>query len=259
MKHSYLQNTPQPAVLAHRGLVTPDQASAGVEENSFAAIANAHAAGAVYIESDCHLTSDGVVVLFHDSTLERVTGDPRAIADVSERELTELMADRGGSITLQQALEAFPDIRFNIDVKAAAAAEPAGRIIAKHAERVLVTSFSDANRLRALAAAGSERPATSPGQSHIVKLLIACTLGIRPWQRKLFAGIDALQIPQRSGIVPVLTGPLLRAAHRNNVAVHVWTINDPKTMRMLVAKGVDGIITDRADIALELYPTGAER
>lgn len=259
MKHPYLQNAQTPVVLAHRGLVTPDQASAGVAENSFAAVANAHAAGALFIESDCHLTSDGVVVLFHDTTLERVTGDPRPIADVSERELTELMADRGGIITLQQALEAFPTIRFNIDVKSPAAAEPAGAIIAKHADRVLVTSFSDENRAHALAAAGTRRPATSPGQTHIIKLLLACALGIRPWQRRLFATVDAIQIPQRSGFVPVLTNSLIRAAHRNDVAVHVWTINDRETMEKLIARGVDGIVTDRADIALELYPTGSQR
>ena len=79
-------------------------------ENSFAAVAAAHAAGAVYVESDCHLTADGVVVLFHDDDLSRVTGDPRRVARgdrcASSR---RSWPTRGGLITLAQALEAFPD------------------------------------------------------------------------------------------------------------------------------------------------------
>ena len=83
------------------------------------------------------------MVLFHDADLSRVTGDPRPVSDVTAAELEALMAERGGLITLAQALDAFPAVRFNLDVKAAAAATPVGRIVAPHADRVLVTSFSD--------------------------------------------------------------------------------------------------------------------
>ncbi len=139
-RHPYL-SPDAPRVLAHRGLVTPDAAEHGVVENSFAAVASAHAAGAAYVESDCHLTADGEVVLFHDDDLRRVADDPRAIADVRLHELEDLMSERGGLITLAQALEAFPEVRFNLDVKAAAAADGVGRLVAPHADRVLVTSF----------------------------------------------------------------------------------------------------------------------
>lgn len=251
--HPYLAGV-APQLLAHRGLVDSDGATAGVVENSFAAVAAAHAAGARYIESDCHLTADGVVVLFHDSSLLRVTGDARLIADVTERELADLMTDRGGLITLQQALEAFPQTRFNIDIKAHAAAAPAADIIARHADRVLVTSFSD--RARAAAAARlaelGARPAYSPGQSSMAKILVAVALGIRPWQKRLFAGFDALQIPESFGKIRVLTRRLLAAAHRNGTVVHVWTINDPADMRRLLDFGVDGLVTDRIDVALAL-------
>ena len=57
-RHPYL-SPDAPRVLAHRGLVTPDAAAQGVVENSFAAVAEAHAAGAAYVESDCHVTADG--------------------------------------------------------------------------------------------------------------------------------------------------------------------------------------------------------
>ncbi|MTE23983.1 glycerophosphodiester phosphodiesterase family protein, partial [Microbacterium sp. ZXX196] len=151
--HPYFAAQEKPRILAHRGLVTADMAGDGIAENSVAAIAAAHAAGATYVESDCHLTADGVVVLFHDPRLTRVTGDDRAVAEVTHEELEGLMAARGGLATMADALEAFPEVRFNIDVKADAAADPAGRIASAHAERVLLTSFDDRRRGRALAAA----------------------------------------------------------------------------------------------------------
>lgn len=241
-------------MLAHRGLVDSDGATAGVVENSFAAVAAAHAAGAQFIESDCHLTSDGEVVLFHDSSLLRVTGDARLVADVTARELEALMADRGGLITLRQALESFPQTRFNIDIKADAAALPAADIIAAYADRVLVTSFSDRARARAAArfAELGVRPAYSPGQSTMAKIAVAVALDIRPWQKRLFHGFDALQIPESHGAVKVLTRRLLAAAHRNHTVVHVWTVNDSADMRRLLDFGVDGLVTDRIDVALTL-------
>src|SRR5699024_9419724 len=110
-------------------------------ENTIAAFAAADAAGVTYVESDCHLTADGVVVLFHDADLRRIAGDPRRISEVTAADLDAIMSTRGGLATLADTLEALPLARFNIDVKAASAAEPAGAIVAAHADRVLLTSF----------------------------------------------------------------------------------------------------------------------
>lgn len=242
-----------PRVLAHRGLVAPRAAAAGVAENTRAAFGAAVDAGAVYLESDCRLTADGEVVLFHDAELRRVTGDPRQVSQLTLRELSALMSERGGLLTLEQALDEFPRARFNVDVKAAEAADPAGRIVAPHAHRVLITSFSDAHRLRALrsAAAAGARPATSPGQRGIATLLAAVASRSRRAEARALDGLDALQIPERQGPIRVLGPRLIDAAHRASVEVHVWTVNDPAHMTALVARGVDGIVTDRADLALE--------
>lgn len=252
-RHPYLSRS-SPRVLAHRGLVTPDAAAQGVVENSFAAVAEAHAAGAEYVESDCHLTADGEVVLFHDDDLKRVAGDPRAIADVRLREIEELMAERGGLVTLAQALEAFPEVRFNLDVKAAAAAREVGRLVAPHVERVLVTSFSDERRLDALAAAreagAATRPATSPGSGTIARLLAARALRQTRRVRALLESVDALQIPERQGPIRVVSPGLIRDAHAAGVEVHVWTVNNEIDMSRLLDLGVDGLVTDRADAAL---------
>lgn len=253
MSHPYLAGARRPRVLAHRGLTTPAMHAVGIAENSRAAVDAAVAAGCEFVETDCHLTRDGEVVLFHDPDLKRVAGDPRNIAEVTLDELERIMRDRGGVITLAAALEAYPRTRFNVDVKACAAATPAGRIVAPHAHRVLLTSFADRYRARAMTAAGERRPAASPGQWGMIRILAA--LATRLGTARALRGIDALQIPERRGPVPVLTPRLLALAHRHGVEVHVWTVNDPERMRELVAMGVDGIVTDRADLAIaELWP-----
>lgn len=252
--HPWFVGRPTPRVLAHRGLVTSTAAGDGVVENSFAAVAAAHAASAAYVESDCHLTADGVVVLFHDPDLSRVTGDPRAVADVKLRDLEILMADRGGLITLTQALESFPDVRFNLDVKADGAGAEVGRIVAPHAHRVLLTSFSDTRRRAALKAARDAGagipPATSAGTATVARLLIALAVRSNRLIGRALREIDALQLPERWGLLRIVTPRLVHAAHRHGVEVHVWTVNAPADMLRLVAMGVDGIVTDRADVAL---------
>jgi len=254
--HPWFAGAETPRVLAHRGLVTPDAAESGIVENSFAAVAAAHSAGATYVESDCHLTADGVVVLFHDEDLSRVTGDPRRIAQVTVSELEALMAGRGGLVTLAQALDAFPTVRFNLDVKARDAATAVGTTVAPFGDRVLLTSFSDDRRRAALAAAaaagGGILPATSAGTATIARLLAALSTRSDRLVARALRGIDALQVPERQRRLRVVTPRLLAAAHRHEVEVHVWTVNDPADMRRLVELGVDGIVTDRADIALHV-------
>ena len=258
MTHPWFLGAPTPRVLAHRGFVPPS--ADGIVENSLAAFAAAHAAGALYVESDCHLTSDGAVVLFHDEDLSRVTGDPRKIAHVSRAELSRIMSDRGGLVTAADALDAFPSLRFNLDVKVADAARPLGRIVARQSDRVLLTSFSDARRRTALDAARAVggTPATSAGQASVVRALLAATSGSRALVKRALAGIDALQVPERAGRLRIVSPRLLRAAHSAGVEVHVWTVNEPSEMDRLLALGVDGLVTDRADLALAAVARRAE-
>jgi len=250
--HPYFEKAQRPRVLAHRGLVTTAGGDSGVWENSAAAFAAAHAAGAEYIETDCQVTADGDVVLFHDSTLQRLTGDPRPVNTVRTRELTRIFADHGGLLTVADALASFPTSRWNIDVKTAEAVDALGSILVDHTHRVLVTSFSDPIRRAAIAAvlrAGAAlRPATSGGSRTIAALRARSALRLSCMG--VLRDIDALQIPERHSGLKILTPALLRAAHRNDVEVHVWTVNDAGDMRRLVEAGVDGIVTDRADLAL---------
>ncbi|MEV7620720.1 glycerophosphodiester phosphodiesterase family protein [Microbacterium sp. NPDC089321] len=252
MTHPFFTGTRHPRVLAHRGLTPANDGDSSVWENTAAAFAAAHAAGAEYIETDCQVTADGDVVLFHDETLARLVGDPRPVASVRTRELENLLAEHGGLLTVADALDAFPEVRFNIDVKTPAAAVPLGPALAAHAHRVLVTSFSDRNRVAALDSterAGAEiRPATSGGRSVIARLRALSAARLSP--ARALRDIDAVQIPEVHRGLRLFTPSLLRAAHRHGVEVHVWTVNDPADMTRLVAAGADGIVTDRAHAAL---------
>jgi len=250
--HPYFEKTARPRVFAHRGLITAAGEDSGVWENSAAAFAAAHAAGAEYIETDCRVTASGDVVLFHDATLTRLTGDERRVDQVSTRELAAIFADHGGLLTVADAIDAFPRTRFNIDVKTSDAAEPLGAILAPHTRRVLVTSFTDSHRRATVAAvlrAGADLPPATSGGSRTIAAVRARSALRLPVGGTL-RGIDALQIPERHGPVRVLTPALVRAAHRHGTEVHVWTVNDIEHMRRLLAQGVDGIVTDRADLAV---------
>lgn len=231
-----------PRVLAHRGLAVEER------ENTMPAFAAALDAGARYLETDVQLSRDQVAVLSHDADLLRVFGRSERIADLSARELAGLGG--GGIPALADALEAFPDARFNIDVKADGASWPAARAVRASgaAGRVLITSFSE--RRRADAVRLLPGVATSASRRGVALALAAAASGSRRAMRAATAGIDALQVPVRYGALEVVTPRLVRAAHEAGVEVHVWTVDEPSEMRRLRELGVDGIITDRCDVAL---------
>lgn len=251
--HPYLAGSAEPRILAHRGFVPEALAAQGVAENTLSAFRAAVEAGASHLETDCHLTADGEAVLIHDPELTRIADDPSAVSSVTRRELAAIMRDRGGLITLGELLEEFPEERINLDIKVAEASAQVARLVAPHTERVLLAAFNDACRRRtlaAVAATGAALPATSAGQGQMIRILIALAARSRRGLDRAFAGIDALQIPERQGPLRVLSPRLIDEAHRRGVEVHVWTVNEPERMRALVDAGVDGIVTDRTDLAM---------
>ncbi len=255
MTHPYFEGTRHPRVLAHRGLAHSEDDADGIWENTAAAFAAAQAIGVEYIETDCRVTADGDLVLFHDETLARLTGDSRRVDQVSTRELAETFSSQGGLLTVSDALGGFPGVRFNIDLKTDATLASIGPAVAPHTERVLLTSFSDARRRRAVEAvrrAGAAlRPAVSPGRNAIASLLAGTAARLSPAVARSLREIDAIQIPRSYGPLRVLSPALVRRAHAHGVEVHVWTINDPEQMRALIDAGVDGIVSDRADLAVQ--------
>ncbi|PJJ72153.1 glycerophosphoryl diester phosphodiesterase [Diaminobutyricimonas aerilata] len=243
--HPFFSGT-TPRILAHRGLALR------VPENTLPAFRAAWDAGARYIETDVHASRDGVAIISHDADLRRLTSRRERVAELTARELAAIDLGGSGFCTLAEALEALPDARFNIDVKAHEAARPAGDAIraagAEH--RVLVSAFDERRRRAALAAAPGV--ATSGSSLVVARAVLAWRLGMRVTLGRVLADVHALQVPERTSGIRVVTPESVRAFHAAGVEVHVWTVNDVATMRRLLEWGVDGIVTDRADLAIDL-------
>jgi glycerophosphoryl diester phosphodiesterase len=204
-----------------------------------------------YLETDVHATADGAVVVFHDQTLDRVLGRPGRVAELSWAELaTERVNGAAAVPRLDDVLDAWPDVRFNIDVKSDAAVEPTLASVARTGvrDRVLLASFSD-RRLARLRAAGPP-VATSLGVREATTLWLRARLGLR-W--RVPAGAVAAQVPVRHGRVPVLTPRFIRHAQRLGLQVHAWTIDDPATVHRLLDLGLDGIMTDHIEVLRDVY------
>lgn len=236
-----------PRIIAHRGLATE------APENTLLAFVLALALGVTHLETDVHATSDGVAVLSHDADLARITGRPTDIASTPLAELQRIGLGADQSVpTLREALRAFPEARFNIDIKADSALQPTVDAILREraVDRVLVTSFDDARRKAAVAALPGV--ATSPSSRGVILAALASRAPSAALRRLGFHDMHAVQVPERYRGVPIVTRRLIEAAHESGVEVHVWTIDDPADMLRLFDLGVDGIITDRADLALDV-------
>ncbi|SDI01988.1 glycerophosphodiester phosphodiesterase family protein [Agrococcus jejuensis] len=236
---------PRPRILAHRGLATE------APENTLAAFHAAVAVGATHVESDVRVSADGVAMLVHDATLERVSQDATRIEETSSEALRTLDLGGGHGVpTLAECLAALPETRWNLDLKVPEAVEPAARAIleADAVGRVLVTSFDDATRARAVAALPGV--ATSASRGVMARALVAVRLRRRAALARILDGIAAVQVPERLGRIRIVDVASVEAFHAAGVEVHVWTVNEPFHMRRLVSLGVDGVVTDRADLAV---------
>ena len=238
---------PLPRIFAHRGLATD------APENTLLAFLSALAIGATHLETDVHASADGVAVISHDADLVRTAGRAHRIDELDFDELNRV--DLGHAQTypsLEEALDAFPDARFNIDFKSDAVVIPAVKAIlrAQAVRRVLVTSFDNGRRLRAVRALPGVATSTSPVS--FVGALFAVKLGLVPLARRLLRDVEAVQVPERSLGLRVISPQTVRRLKAAGVEVHVWTINEPADMRRLLDWGVDGLVTDRADLALEV-------
>jgi len=243
---------PLPRVLAHRGFAGVRPAPP-VPENTLAAFAAAVSAGVGYIETDVHASADGVAIISHDPDLRRVVGRAIAVCDLTAAQLAEVDLGGGhGFATLRAALDANPGIRFNIDVKSADAVLPTVRAVTECAalDRVLVTSFSEARR----SAAVRHLPgvASSASASRFALAYLALQLRAPVIARRALRGIAAVQIPETYHGLRVVSAETVRRMHALGVEVHVWTVDDEADMRRLLALGVDGLVTDRSDLAIKV-------
>jgi glycerophosphoryl diester phosphodiesterase len=233
---------PRPHAFAHRG------GAGEYPENTWRAFEHAVQLGYAYLETDVHATADGVLVAFHDRTLGRVTDVSGRISQLPHRDVAAARIGGTDQIpVLADLLAAWPEVRFNIDIKDEPAVRPLAEVLAKTAawDRVCLTSFSG----QRLAAARRALPrpvcmATSPAGVAAVRFEIAPAALARRWARR---SVRCAQVPIR-----IATESFLRHAHAAGLLVHVWTVNKRTEMTRLLDLGVDGIMTDKTVLLREV-------
>jgi glycerophosphoryl diester phosphodiesterase len=235
------------AVTAHRG------SSRRAPENTLSAIRQAIADGADFAEIDVRATADGVVVLMHDDDLRRVAGVNKKIRDTTYADLKDLDVGLwfsphfiGEPIpTLEEAIAvARGNIRLNIELKVNRHAQQlVERIVqivrdADFVSQCIITSTS----YDALQQVKRLHPALRVG--HIVAHAVGDISRL---------DVDVLSVNTR-----LVTADFMRAAQQRGKEVHVWTVNDPKRMSVLIELGVHNIITSVPDVLIALLEERAE-
>ncbi len=251
---------PMPRVVAHRG------DSAHFPENTLSAFLSACALGVDVIETDMHLSKDGKLVIWHDETLDRNTDGSGRVEDHTLAELKTYDAGysfttdngktfpfRGKGVqlcTLEEALEACPDQRFNVDLKSKDPAIVDTFIEVIHSmqatKRIVAASFHLSN-LKLLRKKAPEIQ-TSVTTIEVVPLLALQKLHMlsRKEHRIIF------QVPTRQWGIEVVTPSFVKAMHRRASIIQVWTINEEAEMRRLFQMGVDSVMTDRPALAIKV-------
>lgn len=245
----------RPRIMAHRG------ASGVCPENTLVSFNKAIEDGADVLEMDVRLTADLQVVVMHDAMVDRTTDGAGLVSTLSLGEIQELDAGyhftpdggitlpfRGKRIvvpTFEQVLDAFPQVPINVEIK------DNNPVLVERTKELLekYRRFQDGNVLVAADSPSLMRlirrqmPAAITGfsRTEVYSFLTTAWLGLSSlygWPGQ------ALQIPVKHGLVPVMSTRVIKAAHRLNLAVHVWTANTQESIQGLVNLGVDGVFTD---------------
>jgi glycerophosphoryl diester phosphodiesterase len=239
--HPYL-DWAGPIPFAHRG------GTSSAPENTLPAFEHAVELGFLYLETDVHLTSDGVLVAFHDTDLRRTCGVDLTIASSTWEELREVRVDGREPIPLMSdLLDRFPTARFNIDCKSDAAVPALVGLVRDREllDRVCIGAFSHARLVKIRSLLGP-RLVTCMSPTEVARLRLA--------GRVIGSAPRVAQVPVRAGSsraarrVVVVNERFVRRAHAAGIAVHVWTIDEPDEMHRLLDLGVDGIMTDQPEV-----------
>ena len=210
------------------------------------------------LETDARLSADGEVVLIHDETVDRTSNGVGAVAQMTWAQLKTLDAgyrfqDLSGETSfrncgvriprMEDVLEAFPRVRINVETKCQEVAEPLLQIIRRHGaeHRVLIAAHVESTRKEARGYGGP----WGASRRQIALFWTAVHGRMTDWIRPRY---DVLQVPEVWHGIRVVAPRFVDEAHRMNLAVHVWVVDDEQEMRRLLSWGVDGIQTDRLDV-----------
>jgi glycerophosphoryl diester phosphodiesterase len=245
VRYAFLDG-PRPVAMAHRG--------GAIEhlENTLPAFQACVDMGYRYLETDVRVTADGVLVAFHDPTLERVTDRSGRIDTMPWSEVsTARIGGREPILRLEDLLGAWPDVRFNLDIKAAGVLAPLVRTVRrlKVADRICLGSFSDA-RIAAARRLFGPSVCTALGPKGVAALRLSSYSPRAAGLVRIQAGVA--QVPLQLGGRALVDERFLTAAHARDLQVHVWTVDTEAETTTMLDLGVDGIMTDRPAMLKEL-------
>ena len=261
---AYYNDFDRPLVIAHQG---GDGVWPG---DTMYAFKKAVDLGADVLEMDAHITKDGVIVLMHDEKVDRTTNGTGLIGDLSLEELKQLDAAykwsndggktfpyRGRGIqvpTLEELFEEYPNVRYVIEIKLTQ--NPIETtlcdLIDKYSlqDQVVVASFHDEamHRFRETC----PEVATSASRGEVTKFVLLGKIFLSGWVIPQYESIQPPFDPEESMNIPIMTERFIREAHAKNIVVEPWTVDDPELMKKYIEWGVDGIMTDRPDVMVEV-------
>ncbi|MGK5171741.1 glycerophosphodiester phosphodiesterase [Geodermatophilus sp. CPCC 205761] len=251
VRYAFLDG-PTPIAMAHRG--------GAIEhlENSLPAFEACVALGYRYLETDVRVTADGVPIVFHDAVLDRVTDRTGRVDQLPWREIaTARIGGREPILRLEELLGAWPDIRFNLDIKAAGVLAPLVRTVRRvHVEdRICLGSFSDA-RVAAARRLFGPSVCTSLGPRGVAALRLSSYSPRAAGLVRIQAG--CAQVPLQLGGRALVDERFVAAAHARGLQVHVWTVDTPEEATTMLDLGVDGVMTDRPAMLRELLEKRGE-
>jgi glycerophosphoryl diester phosphodiesterase len=250
-------DTRRPQVFAHRG------GCALGPENTMAAFDRGLSAGADGLELDVHLSADGVVVVCHDDTLERTTRGAGPVSAMTAAELAKLDAGWSyvdgngghpfrecgvGIPTLRDVLERHPDVPVIIEMKVDT--EAMGRAVAEtvRSARAVDRVCGAGYGWRAMKAFRAALPQAASSACHPeVRLAVYRSMAGWPVHDVPY---QAYQVPERAGLIRVVSPRFIRHARRAGLAVQVWTVDEEPDMRRLLDWGASALISNRPDLAV---------
>lgn len=261
---AYYRDIQPPLVIAHQG---GDGVWPG---DTMFAFEQAVEIGVDVLEMDAHITKDGRIVLMHDEEVDRTTDGTGLIEDLTLEELKQLDAAydwsndnaktfpyRGQGIqvpTLDELFQKFPQMRYVIEIKLTETpiAKPLCELIREHGmqDKVMIASFHD----EAMQNFRQTCPevATSAARGEVTSFVILGKVFLSGLIVPEYESIQPPYDPAESKNIAIMTKRFIREAHAKNLAVEPWTVNDPELMRQYIEWGVDGIMTDRPDLMIEV-------
>jgi glycerophosphoryl diester phosphodiesterase len=244
-----------PLVIAHRGSMVLGH------ENTLYSFDLALAAGADVLEMDIHPSADGAIMVIHDSRIDRTSNGTGEVGSLTRAELQGLdfawnfsieagstpLRGQGITIpTLDEVLKRYPDSYFSVDIKEddpGFATEVVGLVMKRGMrDQVILGSFFP--RIVELLRAAVPPLHLAADRPQAVHLLVASMGGLAVKGDLP----SAYMIPDRLGILPVATKGLIRRVHQAGRRAYFWTVDSEKTMRSLLRRGADGIISNRPDL-----------